>query len=647
MAHDKGYYSFESVHIRKDGSRFPVTIELMAVKDENGSVMYRIANVWDITEKKAAEERLLLKKFALDHIHDAVFMIDENANFQYVNEGACTALGYSREEFEHMNVGDVDPDWPAERWSEHWEALKKAGSMTMELRHRRKDGTIFPVEVSANYIQFGDKHYNMAIARDITERRLLEEQKENERMRLFFERQLVGMTITSPTKGWLHTNKKLQEMLGYTHDELTHMTWADLTHPDDLAKNIEPFEKLLNGEINDYMIEKRYIRKDGNIIDTNLSVSCVRNEDGSVNYLLGLIEDITERKRAEEALSAKEREFRSLSENIPDNIARWDFEGHYLYINPVHERTLGISLAEAIGSYLPDEHKEVQKAIAQVAATGETVIVHQQIPNKNGEIEIHDVTLVPERDESGKIISILGIGRDMTGYLSVCKTRLTGREQELRSLADSSPGMMGSFYLRPDGSVCMPYVSPNIVDLFALNLQDVRDDATPLIALNHPDDVKQVAESIAESARTMSLSGTKSTASSIRPKGSVGWRVIPCRNHTLTAVSFGTDTFMTSLSENVPKKPSKKHSNSTKGSLQQFPISFLKSRRRAPISAYGHKTKHCSQRKKRCSSVKILKKVLPPDVVITLLPGNEGGRRKRVFSRQNLQSRFSRWETVV
>lgn len=295
--HKESHYAFESVHIRKDGSRFPVAIDITAVKDENENVLYRIANVRDITTHQKAQERLLLKKFALDHIKDAVFMVDENAHFHYVNEGACAALGYTHEEFKGMNISDINPDWPAKRWNAHWKLLKELGSMTMELRHKRKDGTIFPVEVSANYIQFGEEHYNMAIVRDITERQLLEQQKDNERTRLFFERQLVGMAITSPEKGWLLTNEKLQEMLGYSYEELTQLTWAELTHPNDLAADIEQFTKLLEGEIEDYTLEKRFIRKDGNIVHTNLAVSCVRNDDRSVNYVLALLEDITMRKQ--------------------------------------------------------------------------------------------------------------------------------------------------------------------------------------------------------------------------------------------------------------------------------------------------------------------------------------------------------------
>ncbi|GEM_PF-882083 len=618
--HKEGHYAFESEHLRKDGSTFPVDIDIIAVKSEDGELLYRIANVRDITLYKQTHERLLLKKFALNHIQDAVFLIDENADFCDVNEGACKALGYTLDELMSMNVGDIDPEWPKERWPEHWNELKKAGSMTMELRHKRKDGSIFPVEISANYIEFAGKTYNMSIVRDITERKvaqtelllinkalnntdeatyilldekitqvndgackmlgysreeltsmslydidpeltheelksiealgdstssirferkhrtkdgnildveivtnmfehdgtayafvavrditeqkkatetlylqkfaldtiieavylidensmfhyvndgackalgytkeeflklgvinidpnctqewwkahwaeikeqsnmlieathrrkdgtiipievsinyfeyngvgynlavtrdiserlLLEQRKEDERMHLFFEKQLVGMAISSPEKSWLKVNDKLCTMLGYSQEELTNKTWSEITYPDDLEPDVTQFERVLRGEIEGFSIKKRFICKDGGILYTNLSTTCIRNTDGSASYFLTLIEDITEQTHAHEALTQK--------------------------------------------------------------------------------------------------------------------------EQELRSLAESSPGMMGSFCLRPDGLMYMPYVSPNIIDIFGLHPEEVQNDATPLLALNHPDDAQRIHETILTSAQEMSV----------------------------------------------------------------------------------------------------------------------------------------------
>src|ERR1039458_9125718 len=91
-------------------------------------------------------------------------------------------------------------------------------------------------------------------------------------------------------------------MLGYSREELVRMTWTNITHPDDIEASLVSFNQVLSGEIDEYSLVKRYIRKDGEIIFVELSAGCVRNQDGSVKYFLSLFYDITERVRTEEEL---------------------------------------------------------------------------------------------------------------------------------------------------------------------------------------------------------------------------------------------------------------------------------------------------------------------------------------------------------
>jgi len=123
-----------------------------------------------------------------------------------------------------------------------------------------------------------------------------------ERFRRYFELGLIGMAITSPEKGCLEVNDELCRILGYERGELLKKTWAEMTHPDDLAADVAQFQRVLAGEIDGYTIDKRWFRKDGEIVHSIMSARCLRRADGAVEYFVGLVQDITARKRTEESL---------------------------------------------------------------------------------------------------------------------------------------------------------------------------------------------------------------------------------------------------------------------------------------------------------------------------------------------------------
>lgn len=136
---------------------------------------------------------------------------------------------------------------------------------------------------------------------DITDRKNTEEQlkKSREEFRNYFEMGSIGMCVTSQEKGWVEVNDKLCRMLGYSKDELRKLTWSELTHPDDLAPDVALFNRVLSGDLDNYQMDKRFIRKDGSILYTTMNVSCQRNDDGSFNHLLTSLLDITDRKHSE------------------------------------------------------------------------------------------------------------------------------------------------------------------------------------------------------------------------------------------------------------------------------------------------------------------------------------------------------------
>ena len=149
---------------RRDFSAEEIDLAANAAK----AAAQALENAW-------AEESLRLTQFSVDRAADAIFWMRPDARLLDVNQAACRALGYSREELLSMTIHDLDPNFPPEAWPEHWEEVQRRGSFTLESIHRTKAGRLFPVEVNVNYLEFGGEIYNCAFARDISERVQAEE----------------------------------------------------------------------------------------------------------------------------------------------------------------------------------------------------------------------------------------------------------------------------------------------------------------------------------------------------------------------------------------------------------------------------------------------------------------------------------------
>lgn len=261
-----------------------------------------------------------------------------------------------------------------------------------------------------------------------------------------------------------YVNRQFTLLFGYTVADLPNLeTWYQRAYPD------ENYRKTVVGPWRRAVAQAQQTNKRPPELEAD--ITC---KDGSVrsiiirvawigNHRMASFTDITERKQMEEQLLMREREFRTLAENLPDNIARWDTDGRYLYINPTHERTLEVVAADVIGRPIPESHDRVKSAIAQVAATGQSIYLLRQDVLVDGEMQIHEVNLVPEFDAEGRVISVLGLGRDMTDIRRLQET-ITAREQEFRSLAESSPDVV----IRVDLDLRIRYLNTNMVKFLEL-----------------------------------------------------------------------------------------------------------------------------------------------------------------------------------
>ncbi len=129
------------------------------------------------------------------------------------------------------------------------------------------------------------------------------------------------------TKRWLRFNDQLCEILGYSREELADKNWVEMTHPEDIEKDIAEFEQVMQGESEGYAMNKRFIRKDGSIVMANIDVKCVRRNDGKVNYFVAMIRDITEQERRKTEILAARSQLQATLDAIPDLLFELDLDG--------------------------------------------------------------------------------------------------------------------------------------------------------------------------------------------------------------------------------------------------------------------------------------------------------------------------------
>jgi formate hydrogenlyase transcriptional activator len=283
----------------------------------------------DLTDGKSAERALSnseeLVRLILDSAAEAIFGCDPEGTCLFCNRAAVHLLGYddpnemlgkNMHALEHHTRLDGTP-YPIEECPIYIGFQKGQGVHRDDEVYWKKDGTSFPVEFWSHPI-FRDGRTLGAVITfiDITERKQAEEalRKSEERWRSVFENSAIGVALTDLNGRFLATNSAYQKMLGYTAEELRKLTFLDITHEDYRESNWDLITELLEGKREQFQVEKQYQRKDGSLIWVKNNVSLVPGTESMPRFIMALSEDITERKRAEEALRKSEERWRTLLE---------------------------------------------------------------------------------------------------------------------------------------------------------------------------------------------------------------------------------------------------------------------------------------------------------------------------------------------
>lgn len=419
---------YEKEYSRKDGKIFPVEIRTLLLKNELGENEGMWTIVRDITDRKRTEDRLIESEanfrelFEYSPIGKSMTRLDGSI---HINKAFCEILGYSKEELQNKKWEEITfPDDIPESKKISQSLLEgKISNARFEKRYVHKNGSIIWTDIST-YLRWDKEKkpkFFITTITDITEVKQAEEKlkKSEARFRSYFELPIAGIAITSPTAGWIEVNDHLCQILGYTREELLQKTWSELTHPGDLNLDLENFNRIIKGEIDGYSIDKRFIRKNGEIRWISLSVRCVRLADGRVDFLLALMLDITLRKVAEDQLRKNEEKYHNIFDNVQDVYFETLLDGTVLEVSPSIEIISNgqYKRADIIGKSMFDFYINIEERNTLISIINEHGVVidfEVTLRNKDGSTIPCSISAKFWNDSQGNMSKIIGSMRDIT-----------------------------------------------------------------------------------------------------------------------------------------------------------------------------------------------------------------------------------------
>jgi len=404
--------------------------DVRAAKIEDG-----LAVSWaDATERRRIEEDLASARRHLDTLirNSPIAMIETDAMLNIVrwNREAERMLGWTAEEM--VGGGPDSFPWVLEEDRESARAFaeelvdgKRPYSVHVS-RNRRRDGSVILCEwhYSTIYDDRGRVSSFLAQALDVTERQRAEDalREEKKKYHRLFDQSPLGAALLSPDFRFLEVNQRVCEILGYSPEELSSLTFVDFTHPEDLETDLAQARRIRDGGIDQYDLEKRFLRKDGAVIWVRVNVRGIRDEAGRLLCFLPVIEDITDRKRMQDALAAARQHLDITLDGSPLPIVETDAQARVVRWNKEAERIFGWTAEETIGKtifeipWLHAGDVDTARGIREELVGRKQPRVVRAVRNlrKDGTVILCQWHVSPIRDAAGRIHSLVAHAIDIT-----------------------------------------------------------------------------------------------------------------------------------------------------------------------------------------------------------------------------------------
>ncbi len=309
----------------------------------------------------------------------------------------------------------------------------------------------------------------------------------------------MGMAIMSPSKDYLEVNDRICEILGYERSELLRMTWVDLSHPDDVAVDLAGFDHVLTGDSGGYSMDRRFIRKDGRIVEAAISMSCVGRRNGSADNVMALVQDVTERRRAEKALRESEEHYRLLFENSPHPMWVFDLRTFvFLDVNEAAIRHYGYSREEFLAMTSKDirPSADVPTFVERLTNWSNETFRAEAWKHRKRDGSIIDVEITSHKVTFASRPACVVLATDVTE-----RNRAEGaiREAETKYRSIFENAVEGIFQFGPDGRYSA--VNPAMARILGYESPDELMASCTIIATQHyadGDSWRELASMLAE-----------------------------------------------------------------------------------------------------------------------------------------------------
>ncbi|HEY6923919.1 MAG TPA: PAS domain S-box protein, partial [Steroidobacteraceae bacterium] len=331
--------------VRPDGELRWVAIRSETFFEGHGSARHPVRTVGaveDITARKSAERQIELMQISVDRCNTAIYWVNRHAQITYANDQACRSLGMAREELVGLHVWDFDPNIPPDNWSKLWDQVKWDKSVVLQTHHRRKDGTVFPIEALGTYLQLDDEEIVFVFVQDVTERQRAE--RELRLLHAAIDTSHTPFFFIDPSGQIVYANEHACRSLGYAPQELIGLHTWDIDPTRKPEDQPQMWENVRTSAARRFETVHRH--KDGTLIPVEVTASYFSYKDE--RFSLAFVQDITERKQAELAMRTSEERLRQVA--LVYNIGTFELDtlAHRCYWSPELRKYWGIGPRENV-----------------------------------------------------------------------------------------------------------------------------------------------------------------------------------------------------------------------------------------------------------------------------------------------------------